>query len=357
MILKKLTPPVIAVLLALVLLLWLVLGTQYQSQTDAPAATAPAQAELFTVQSRQSTAQAYPAQQKLQGQLQAWHSIELQAQTTGRITRLVRDQGDTVQQGDILLELADEGRSARLEQAKALLALRQSELNSAKALQKQQFASETELSRLTSELRNAEVNLVEAQLALSHSKPQAPFSGILARRLVEPGSFIQAGTALFQLVDISQLRASAQIPQQQLAPLVLGQDVKVQLLDGRELSGTLSFISPAAESTSRSYYIEATVSNPNLLPIAGASATLHISLAPVQAHALSPALLKLDNAGRLGVYAVLDGKVVFYPVTLLNADNNQAWVGGLPEQVELITLGAGFVEPGQQVQVKAEGTE
>ncbi|GHG71258.1 secretion protein HlyD [Alishewanella longhuensis] len=357
MILKKLTPPVIAVLLALALLLWLVLGTQYQSKTEAPAATARVPAGLFTVQSRVSAAKPYPAMQKLQGQLQAWHSIELQAQTTGRITKLVRDQGDTVQQGDILLELADEGRSARLDQAKALLALRQSELNSAKALQKQQFVSETELSRLTSELRNAEVNLVEAQLALTHSKPQAPFNGILAKRLVEPGSFIQAGTALFHLVDISQLRATAQIPQQQLPQLVLGQDVKVKLLDGRELPGKLSFISPAAESTTRSYYIEATVSNSNLLPLAGASATLHISLAPVQAHALSPALLKLDNAGRLGVYAVVAEKVVFYPVTLLSADNNQAWVSGLPEQVELITLGAGFVEPGQQVNVKPEGAE
>lgn len=352
--LKKLTPPIIAVLLALALLLWLLLGTQYQSKTEPPAGEAKAAATLFTVQSRLSTAELYPATQKLQGQLQAWHSIELQAQVTGRIARLLHDQGDKVQQGDILLELTDDGRTARLAQADALLALRQSELNSAKALEKRQFVSETELSRLTSELRNAEVNLTDAKLALAHSKPQAPFSGILARRLIEPGSFIQTGTALFHLVDISQLRATAQVPQQQLTQLALGQEVNVQLLDGRTLTGKLSFISPAADSATRSYYIEATVANPDLLPLAGASASLEIALAPVKAHVLSPALLKLDSNGRLGVYTVSEQTVAFYPVQVLSADNNQAWVSGLPDQAELITLGAGFVEPGQQVQVNNE---
>lgn len=353
---KKLTPPVIAVLLTLALLLWLLLGTTYQSKTDAPVTAGKTAAAVFTVQSRLSTAEPYPATQKLQGQLQAWHSVELQAQVTGRIARLLREQGDSVNQGDIVLQLTDEGRSARLAQAEALLALRQSELNSATELKKKQFVSETELSRLTSELRNAEVSLSEAQLALAHSQPQAPFSGILARRLVEPGSFIQAGTALFHLVDIRRLRATAQVPQQQLPQLVLGQEVKVQLLDGRELTGSLSFISPAADSATRSYYLEATIANPDLLPLAGASATLQIKLAPVDAHALSPALLKLDQNGRLGVYTLEQNKVMFYPVNLLSTDNNQAWVSGLPARAELITLGAGFVAPGQHVKVQPEGT-
>ncbi|WP_423186166.1 efflux RND transporter periplasmic adaptor subunit [Alishewanella sp. d11] len=353
---KKLSPSVIAVLLALTLLLWLLLGTQYQTQTEAPAAAPVSPTSDFSVKTRLSLAQAFQPSLKLQGQLQAWHSIELQAQTSGRIARLVRDQGAQVQAGDVLLEMSDEGRSARLAQAQALLTLRQTELKSALALKKQQFVGDTELTRLQSELRNAEVSLSEAQLAISHSKPSAPFSGILARRLVEPGSVIQSSTPLFHLVDISRLRATAQVPQQQVTALALGQQVQITLLDGRLLQGELSFISPAADSSSRSYYIEATVNNPELLPLAGVSATLEISLASQPAHALSPALLKLDQQGRLGVYTVEQDQVAFYPVQLLRADNQQAWVTGLPDQVNLITLGAGFVAVGQSVQVQTEST-
>ena len=48
-------------------------------------------------------------------------------------------------------------------------------------------------------------------------------------------------------------------------------------------------------------------------------------------------------------------RVVFTPVQLLSVNSQEAWVGGLPEKVALITLGQGFVEPGQQVQVIGSG--
>ena len=68
--------------------------------------------------------------------------------------------------------------------------------------------------------------------------------------------------------------------------------------------------------------------------------------------ALSPALISLDKAGRLGVKWV-DARqtVVFTPVQLLSVNREQAWVSGLPDKVALITLGQGFVQPGERVQV------
>jgi multidrug efflux system membrane fusion protein len=65
---------------------------------------------------------------------------------------------------------------------------------------------------------------------------------------------------------------------------------------------------------------------------------------------VSPALLRLDQAGRHGVKWVnAQQQVEFTPVTLISVDNQGAWVSGLPPKVALITLGQGFVEPGQQV--------
>jgi multidrug efflux system membrane fusion protein len=351
-----LTPVRGALLLTVVLVLWLLLGAHYQSQTEAPSATATEPQTHFSVQTRLSTARLFPAHLKLQGQLSAWHQVEVKAQISGKVERLLVQQGQTVKQNTPLLHLSDEGRQSRLQQAEALLSLRQSELHSAKALQQRQFVSETELARLTNELRLAETALTEAKLAIAHQTPVAPFTGVLGRRLVEPGALVQPGQSLFQLLEIARLKASAQVPQQQVAALTPGQKVTISLLDGRSFQGELSFISPAADSATRSYYIEASMANPDLLPLAGASASLSIELATQQAHAISPALLKLDPQGRLGLYTVEQGKVAFYPVQLLSADNNLAWVTGLPEQSELITLGAGFVEIGQQVQVVREAT-
>ena len=100
----------------------------------------------------------------------------------------------------------------------------------------------------------------------------------------------------------------------------------------------------------RSFRIEVKVDNPQALRLAGASATLHVQTGEALAHRLSPALLSLDKAGRHGVKWVNEQQQVeFTPVQLISVDNQGAWVSGLPNKVALITLGQGFVEPGQQV--------
>mgnify|MGYP006216839001 CR=1 FL=1 len=54
-----------------------------------------------------------------QGQILPWRSVSIKAQQAGRIEALLKQQGDSVQQGDTLLQISDEGRTASLAQAKA----------------------------------------------------------------------------------------------------------------------------------------------------------------------------------------------------------------------------------------------
>jgi len=70
----------------------------------------------------------------------------------------------------------------------------------------------------------------------------------------------------------------------------------------------------------------------------------------VMAHRISPALLALDDEGRVGV-RTLDGdnRVVFNLVKILNDDGGSVWISGLPETATLITVGQELVVPRQQV--------
>ncbi len=346
------SPVILAVILAVALVLWLLSGDNYSAQQSAPAAQQLPDKQLTLVETRWSEAQPYQATQIAQGQVLPWRSVSIKAQQAGRIEALLKQQGDVVQQGDDLLRISDEGRSAMLAQAKANLTLRQTELTSARALGKAQFLSATELTRLQSELAKAEAEMQTASLALQQTVPQAPFAGVIDRRHVEVGSLVQNGSELLQLVQIDKLKVTAQIPQQHIAAMHTGQQVNIRLLDGRSLQGELSFISYAADSATRSFYIEVTVDNPQQWRIAGASATVEILLDSVQAHRVSPALLSLADSGQLTI-AVVDEKqqVVIYPVTILTADNNGAWVSGLPQRARIITQGAGFVASGDKVRL------
>jgi multidrug efflux system membrane fusion protein len=351
---KKLiiSPLLIAFILACALVLWLLSGDTFRSQPQAPAEQQAPKEQLALVETRWSDAEPYQLTQVAQGQVLPWRSVSIKSQQAGTVAAILKQQGATVQQGDQLLRLSDEGRTALLAQARANLTLRQSELASARTLGESQFLSETELTRLQSELARAEAEFESARLALAQIEPAAPFSGMVDRRHIEVGDVVQAGSELLQLVQIDQLKVTAQIPQQHVGALTPGQSVKLRLLGGKELTGELSFISYAADTATRSFYIEVTVANPELLRIAGGSVTVEVQLAPVQTHLISPALLSLDNDGKLGI-AVVDEQqqVVLYPVQIVTADNEGARVRGLPERTQIITQGAGFVKPGDTVQV------
>lgn len=352
-------PWVIAVLIVLVLLLWLLSGERFAARDEATADQPAAAAELPRVEVQWLQAEPMQRQHVVQGQIEAWRRVELRAQVSGSVQRLDQDKGNRVAAEQLLLSLSPDDRPAQVARSEADVRQRESDVSAAKRLRERSLISANELMRLESELAKARAELDSARLQLRNTRIVAPFAGIYDQRQVELGDFVQPGQSLLTLVDIDRLKVSAQIAQQQVTQLQLGQPVKVELLDGRTLEGELHFIAAAADPGSRSFRIEVKVDNPAGLRLAGASATLHIQTGEALAHRLSPALLSLDQTGRHGVKWVnQEQRVEFTQVQLISVDNQGAWVSGLPPKVALITLGQGFVEPGQQVrtQLAAEGS-
>ncbi|MGG2396352.1 efflux RND transporter periplasmic adaptor subunit [Pseudomonas sp. SH1-B] len=354
-------PWIIAVAIAVVLLLWLFSGERFtahdevQAETDKPVVSN----ELTRVEVQWLEAQPMQRQHVVQGQIEAWRRVELRAQVSGSVQKLDQDKGNRVVAEQLLLSLSPDDRPAQVARSEADVRQRESDVTAAKRLRERSLISASELMRLESELAKARAELDSARLHLRNTRIKAPFAGIYDQRSVELGDYVQPGQSLLTLVDIDRLKVTAQIAQQQVTQLALGQTVTVELLDGRRLQGELHFIAAAADPDSRSFRIEVKVDNPDGLRLAGASATLHIQTGEAMAHRLSPALLSLDENGRHGVKWVNAAqRVEFTPVELISVDNQGAWVSGLPSKVALITLGQGFVEAGQQVrtQLAAEGS-
>jgi multidrug efflux system membrane fusion protein len=346
------TPKRLAIALVIILFFWLfIVGDHKHSLESAPEAGESNANSVSKVQIQ--TLEAKTVEQNLvaQGQLLPWRRVSLKAEVAGRVMDIHKNQGDKVLAGETVLTLSDEGRSASLKQAKAKLESSRLELKSAKTLKSSKFVSETELSRVKADLAEAEANLEAARLAFDYGQPKAPFKGIVDRRHVEVGAQVAPGSSLFDIVQVDKLRLTAYIPQQKVGELSEGQTVNLSLLNGERLVGVLSFISAAADESTRSYYIEVTVVNPELKRIAGASATIKIPLESKVSHSISPALLSLDKNGKPGVFIVNDDNVVeYYSVDILSVSDN-AIVSGLPNTVRLITIGSGFVKVGQTVEV------
>lgn len=355
----------VALLLVIVLVIWLFSGEVFRAQTEAPEPSAkgeepsakgeeqPAKGEepvSTRVETRRLRSQTYAPEQVAQGQLLPIREVEIRSQTSAHVSERNVRLGDRASEGDVLFLLDQERREAQLARAEASLKLSRAELRAGERLLESELMSETDFLRLEAAVAAAKAERELAALQLEYTRIRAPFSGVVDRLPVEEGDLVQLGQAMATLVDVSILELSAYIPQQQVQPLEPGLAVVATLMDGTRLPGTLTYVASRADSSTRSFRVEARIDNPSARRIAGASATISIALAPRQAHRLSPALLVLEDDGQLGIKAVNHEKQVeFMPVEILGFDTSGAWVAGLPDEVELITLGGGFIDVGDSV--------
>lgn len=286
----------------------------------------------------------------IQGELEPLREMEIRAQTTSRVLSLPVEKGEYVAAGTLLVQLATEDRTARFKSAEAEVTSQQLEVAGAKTLQKRGLQSENQLRSREAALAVAEATLQTAELELEYIAIKTPFNGILESRYVELGSHLEKGDKVALIIDESTVKAVGYVSQQSAGQLLLGQQVHIRLLDGREASGELTYISSVGDSQTHSFRIEAKVDNTDGMLNAGVSIELSITTGYEAAHFVSPAVLSLNTSGEVGIKSVNEDSIVnFHPIKLLRTGADGVWVTGLPDKVRIITQGQGFVNVGEPV--------
>ncbi|HEA51261.1 efflux RND transporter periplasmic adaptor subunit [Marinobacter antarcticus] len=340
----------LSLVVVIALIIWMATGEIKVASTQAPAQPDVAQEAPARVQITTVNAQLYEPGLLLQGQLEPWNAVTVSARIAGTVETIKASLGDSVKAGDVLLTLSEDGRGAEVKRWQARAKKLEADLAAARTLRSKNLASQSDILDVESELAGARAELENAQLAVSHLRPVAPFAGVINDKDVEAGSLVQVGSALYELVRTDRLKAKGQVPQQSVAQVAPGQKVQVRPLDGEALNGVVTFVASAANPDTRSFAVEIAVENPERKRIAGGSANLRIALAELRATFISPAYLSLGDDGRPGVkYVDEQNRVVFRTVKLVSVSTEGAWVTGLPDQIRLITRGGGFVSEGEQV--------
>jgi multidrug efflux system membrane fusion protein len=140
------------------------------------------------------------------------------------------------------------------------------------------------------------------------------------------------------------------VPESDVARVTPGVSAGARLVSGREVTGQVTFVSRSADPLTRTFRVELTVANEDLAIRDGQTAEIAIAAEGAPAHLLAQSTLTLDDDGRLGVRSVAeDDTVAFLPVTLLRDTREGVWVTGLPETVDVITLGQEYVTDGVRV--------
>ncbi len=130
----------------------------------------------------------------------------------------------------------------------------------------------------------------------------------------------------------------------------VNQNVNVELVTGQKIKGKLTFVSKSASPDTRTFSVESQIDNSDGAIKDGLTANMTIEIDKVNAHKISPSILLLNDEGKLGIRIVEKGNLAkFVEIIILEDSEEGLWVTGIPEKVEIIIQGQGFVEDDQEV--------
>lgn len=289
----------------------------------------------------------------LQGRTVADRSVTLRAETDGPVEAVMVTRGERVSAGDEIVRLAVEDREAVLAESEALVRQREIEFDAALRLNQQGYRSETDLAQAQAALDAARARLELARQQLSRIIVRAPFDGVVNDRLVETGDYVRAGDNIAYLIDLDPIRVQGQISERFIGQIELGTVGMVTLVGGQEVTGVVSYIGNVASEQTRTFPIELEIPNPENRVIEGLTAEMRMPTREVVGYRLPSSVLSLADNGEVGVYTVDDGNLVqFHAAQIVGGDADSVWLTGLPETMDLIVVGQGYVRPGTEVAVR-----
>ena len=306
---------------------------------------------------------------KVTGSLTADEQAEVSAETGGRVIATPVERGTRVSEGTVLVRVSPAEASAQLQEAesnaeqiearlgleprdtfdrkvvpdvmnaRASLEWAEAEFGRIRSLLDQKVVSQSEFDQRRTQVEAARQQYLVAQntaeqsyrslqaararvsvsrKALSDTTVRAPFSGIVAERLVSVGDYVTRGTRVVTVVRIDPMRVELTVPEQAVSLVHAGQPVRltVDAYPDDVFDATIRFVSPSLRADQRALTVEAIAPNADGRLKPGLFATASIQQ-PHSAPALLVPVTSVETvSGTSRVYVIKDAKVEERVVTL-----------------------------------------
>jgi RND family efflux transporter MFP subunit len=184
------------------------------------------------------------------------------AETTGRITKLLVDEGSVVKQGQAIAYVDGEILNTDLQAAKTNLEQLRVDKERYEAAFKTGGVTKKQVDDATLQYELSQTKYAAASRRVGDTYIKAPISGVINKKYIEQGAYLSPGNTMFDIVDVSRLKLAVSVPEIQVVNLKEGDKVKVSSSVFPEVSyeGRVSFIAAKGDNT-LNYPVEMEVSN------------------------------------------------------------------------------------------------
>jgi len=301
------------------------------------------------------------------GTVKADHTSTIASRMMGTVTSLLVKEGDTVENGQLLLTLDDRdvvqkvkaAEAGYQEATKALESVKQNreltgityeryrKMFEEKAISRQemdQFETQKKVAGLEHErvqemVNRAAAGLSEAKIFLGFTRVTSPIKGRVTEKKTEVGSMAVPGMPLLTLEDIAAFHAEVTIDESLSGKLRTGLSVLVSIeaID-RQMPGKIKEILPVVDPLSRSFIAKVSLSGAGLR--SGLYARVKIPSGKKEV-LLAPQSAIVEKGQLTGVYAVDGQGIVTYRLIRTGKayDGNREILSGLKPNDRIIVQG------------------
>ncbi len=252
----------------------------------------------------------------------AYQQATLYAKVGGYVRSVLVDKGDAVKEGALLADI--EVPELLADRAKFQADVNVAAIDYQRVSAAQKKAPDLVMPQTVDDAKGrldvARANLERTDTLLAFAKITAPFTGVITRRLIDPGAFIPAatagsavpagGTALFALADFSRVRIQAAVPEPDVPFIKTGLPVKITVdeLPGKEFDGSVTRFAYALDDATKTMLTEIELPNPagELRPGMYARTRLIVETRPDAL--VVPADALLAEKTRTSVFTIADGR-------------------------------------------------
>ncbi len=269
------------------------------------------------------------------GTVQPERRADLRAEVSAVVMQVLKENGDRVRRGDLLVRLDDTAirdslasaeeaaRAANqaFDQAQRQLQRLQTLRGSGMASAQQLEDAEIRRNSAQSDLAAAKTRSAQAAQQLQRTLARAPFNGIVSERKVSAGDTAQVGKELLKVIDPTSMRFEGLVSADRIGDVKVGQTVnfRVNGYGEQEFIGKVMRLNPAANPTTRQVEVLVSFAAGKQPGLSGLFAEGRIESANVSALMIAASALVRDGDSAWA-WRVVDGKLQKQPLEVGERD-------------------------------------
>lgn len=286
--------------------------------------------------------------------LEAEQEATVVSKVRGIIEELHVEEGDVVQEGQILAEIEEEQYRIEANRAKATLDRLENEFQRSNELFEKNLISAEAFQNSQYEYESQKATYELAHLNLENTSVRSPISGVISERFVKRGNMIGADQQLYRVTDFSPLTAVLHVPEHEMSKISKNQraELRADALPEQLFIGHVERISPVVDQETGTFKVTVYVNETNGLLRPGMFSRVRIVYDTRQNTRMIPRASVISEDLNQSVYVIRDSLAFKKQIrTGYTNGQNVEVIEGLDDNEMVVTIGQSSLQDSSKVSI------